>query len=323
MTDRRMFLRGVAVAVLAAPCVAEAQRPPTIRRIGLLTPAVDRTIGAPFLEQLRELGWIEGQNLVVERRDAEGRNEQLPRLAAELVRLNVEVIFPGGPFALRAARDATTTIPIVMAASTSDPVGEGLIRSYARPGGNITGIVVAQEEVRGKRLQLLKEAVPKLSRVGFLAEVPNPAGVKPLEEASRVLGVEVVRLVAREPSDFASAMSAAMKARVDGLIVNGTPMLRRNGRELADLLAKHRMPAMGTWISFAEQGFLMGYSPSLADQFRRAAVYVDKILKGAKPADLPVEQPTKFELVINRKTAKALGLVLPQSLLLRADQVID
>ena len=322
MISRWMFLRGVALALVAVPCTAEAQQRPAVRRIGVLTPSVDRTPAAPFFEQLRELGWVEGQNLVVERRSADGRNERLPSLAAELTRLNVEVIVPGGPFALRAARDATTTIPIVMAASTTDPVGEGFIRSYARPGGNITGVAL-QEGVPGKRLQLLKEAVPKLRRVGSLAEVPlRPTGLK-LEEAGRVLGVEVIRLVARTPADFEGAMSAAMKARVDGMMVAGTPMLRTNRRQLADLLARHRLPAIGGWGSFADDGFLMAYAPSFADQFRLAAVYVDKILKGAKPADLPVEQPTRFELVINVKTAKALGLAIPPALLLQADRVIE
>ena len=321
MIDRRMFLRGLALAAFVVARAAEAQKPPTIRRIGILGPNPDESVLAPFYQQLRELGWIEGQNLVVERRHT-GRNEDLPKLAVELTRLNVEVIFPGGTFALRAAREATTTIPIVMAASSSDPVGQGYIRSFARPGGNITGIAFTQEEVPGKRLQLLKEAVPKLSRVGLLSEVANPVS-KPIQEAGRVIGVEVIPFVARSPIDFDGAVSAAMKARVGGLVVNGTPMLRRNGRELADLLTKRRMPAMGAWVSFAEDGCLMGYSPSMAEQFRRAAAYIDKILKGAKPADLPVEQPTKFELVINVKTAKALGLALPQSLLLRADRIID
>ena len=323
MINRRLFLRGAVLAPLVVPCAVEAQQTPTVRRIGVLTPSVDRTAAAPFFEQLRELGWVEGQNLVVERRSADGRNEQLPRLAVELTRLRVEVIVPGGPFALRAARDATTTIPIVMAASTADPVGEGFIQSYARPGRNITGVAL-QQEVLGKRLQLLKEAVPKLSRAGSLTETPpRPTGVKAIEEASRALGIEVIALVARAPADFEGAMSAAMKARVDGLIVAGTPMLRTNRRQLADLLTRHRIPAIGGWSSFAEDGLLMAYAPSLAAQFRLAAVYVDKILKGAKPADLPVEQPTKLELVINLKTAKALGLTIPPSLLLRANQVIE
>ena len=292
--------------------------------MGLLTFTGDRTTLAPFFQQLRELGWVEGQNLVVEHRHADGRSEPLPSLAAELTRLNVEVIFPGGPFALRAARDATKTIPIVMAASSSDPVGDGFIQSYARPGGNITGVAFTQEEVRGKRLQLLKEAVPKLSRVGYLMEeLSSTSTLKATEEAGRSLGVEVIAFVAREPAGFDSALSAAMKARVDGMIVVGTPMLSRNRRQLADLLTKHRLPAIGFWSFFAEDGFLMGYSPSRAEQFRRAALYVDKILRGAKAADLPVEQPTTFEFLINLKTARALGLTIPPSLLLRADRVIQ
>jgi putative ABC transport system substrate-binding protein len=281
MIDRRTFLRGLALAAFAVARAAEAQKPPTIRRIGILGPNPDESVMAPFYQHLRELGWIEGQNLVVERRHA-GRNEDLPKLAVELTRLNVEVIFPGGPFALRAAREATTIIPIVMAASTSDPVGQGYIQSFARPGGNITGVAFTQEDVPGKRLQLLKEAVPKLSRVGLLNEIANPTGLKPIQEAGRVIGVEVIAFVARAPADSDGAVSAAMKARVDGLIVAGTPILRRNGRELADLVTRHRIPAMGHWISFAEDGLLMGYSPSMADQFRRAAAYVDKILKGGQ-----------------------------------------
>jgi putative tryptophan/tyrosine transport system substrate-binding protein len=281
---------------------------------------------ATFLQALRDLGWVEGRNLLVERRVAEAPDERLAQAAAELVRLKPDVIFAAsGPASLNAAREATKTIPIVMVASSRDPIGTGLVQSYARPGGNITGLVTAPEELTGKQLELLKTVVPHLSRAGFLHDATvGPFRLeKATVETSRALGVEVLPFEVRAPADFGGAVAAAVKERVGGLVFAGSPMFVRYRQQIAELLTKHRLPGISVWRSFAEAGVLMAYGPSLSDQFHRAAAYVDKILKGAKPADLPVEQPTKFELVINLKTAKALGLTIPPSLLLRADQVIE
>ncbi len=330
MLERRTFLVMISGGLLAAPLAAEGQQGAKVPRVGALWigSATTPTVSA-FDEALRDLGWVEGQNIVIERRYAEWSYERLPGLAAELVRLRVDVILAGGgPPSLNAARDATKTIPIVMVASSSDPVGQGLIKSFARPGGNITGLVTAPEGLGGKRLELLKEAIPGLSRVGVLwdASITRSAVSrvwKLTEEAARLLGVEVLVFEVHEPTDLDSAVKAATKARVGGLAVFGTPMFVRHRGEIADLLTKHRLPAISEWRDFPEAGLLMSYGASRPAQFRRAAVYVDKILKGAKPGDLPVEQPTKFELVINMKTAKALGLTIPPSLLLRADQVIE
>jgi putative ABC transport system substrate-binding protein len=330
--DRREFLGALAAGLLGAPLAVQAQQSGKSPRIGVLNIGGGAgSVGAgtvldPFFQGLRDLGWGEGQNVVIERRNAEGHEERLPGLAAELINLKVDVILAaGGPASLNAARDATKTIPIVMVASSRDPIGTGLIKSYAHPGGNITGIVTAPEELTGKQLEFLRAVAPGLSRVGVLWDAT--AGPFRLQtetaEAARSLGVEVLPFEVLEPAGLDGAFSAAAKARVGGLIFGGSPMFGRNRRQIADLLTRHRLPGISVWRNFAEAGALMAYGPSLPEQFRRAAVYVDKILKGAKPADLPVERPTRFELVINLKTAKALGLTIPQSLLGRADEIIQ
>ena len=328
MIDRRAFVAG-AVALLAAPLAAEAQQPAKkLPTLGILAPAGGVQIGsgatAAFLQGLRELGWIEGRNLLIEQRTVEAPD--LGQAATELVRLKVDVILAAaGPASLNAAREATRTIPIVTVASSRDPIGTGLIQSYARPGGNITGLVTAPEELTGKQLEFLRTAIQGLSRVGFL----HDATIGPLRleaatvETSRALGIDILPFEAHEPADLGGAVAAAVKERMGGLIVAGTPTFGRYRQQIAELLMKHRLPGISVWRSFAEAGVLMAYGPSLSDQFRRAAAYVDKILKGAKPGDLPVERPTKFELVINLRTAKVLGLTIPPSLLARADQVIE
>jgi putative tryptophan/tyrosine transport system substrate-binding protein len=324
--DRRTFL-AIAGGLLAAPLAAEAQQVGKVARVGYLDLTRNEFFEA-FKQQLRGLGWIEGQNLAIEYRLAD-RAEQLTDLAAELARLNVDVILPGGgPATLRAVRGATKTIPIVMVASTNDPIRDGLITSFAHPGGNITGIVSSPEELLGKRFELLKGAVTGLSRVGFLWDSTLPVDLvrrlrKQSEEIAQSLHLEVLHFEAREAADFDSVVSGAARERVGGLMVVGTPLFVENRSKLAELLTRHRLPAMSQWRSFAEAGLLMTYGFSLLEQFRRAAAFVDKILRGAKAADLPVEQQTKVELVINLKTAKALGLTIPPSLLQRADQVIE
>jgi putative tryptophan/tyrosine transport system substrate-binding protein len=296
------------IALLAAPLAAEAQQPakkvptPTLGVLAIVGGAP--TVQAAFYQGLRDLGWVEGRDLLIERRNA----EDLAQAAAELVRLKVDVILAAsGPASLTAAREATKTIPIVMVASSRDPIGTGLIQSYARPGGNITGLVTAPEELTGKQLELLKTAVPRLSRAGFLHDAT--LGPFRLEQAtvetSRALGIDIIPFEIRGPADFDGAVAAAVKERVGGLIPSGSPMFVRYRQQIAELLTKHRLPGIAVWRSFAEAGLLMAYGPSLSDQFRRAAAYVDKILKGAKPADLPVERPTKFELVINRASRES------------------
>jgi putative ABC transport system substrate-binding protein len=311
----------------AAPLATEAQQTRRIPKIGVLsTGGAAPTVIDQFFQGLRDLGWAAGQNLLIERRNAEGREERLPGLAAELVHLNVDVILAaGGPPSLNAARDATKTIPIVMIASTRDPIAAGLIKSYAHPGGNITGIVTAPEELTGKQLEFLREVVPGLSRVGILWDLTvGPFRLeKETAEVAQALGIELVPFQVHGPADFDGALSAATKARARGLLFAGSPMFVRNRREIADLLTKHGLPAISVWRTLSEAGLLMAYGPSLPDQFRQAAVYVDKILRGAKPNELPVERPTKFALVINLKTARALGLTIPPSVLARADEVIE
>jgi putative ABC transport system substrate-binding protein len=281
-----------------------------------------------FRQGLRDLGYVEGRNVVIEYRDAEGKPERLPALAAELVGLKVDVIVAGGqPHAL-AAMQATRTLPIVFIGA-ADPVTSGLVTSLARPGGNVTGLSFLAPELVGKRLELLKQAVPGVTRVAVLWE-PGGQGertakdmLKQAEAAARALGVRPQFVEARGPADFDRAFSDMTRARAGALTVLGSVMFVNERRRLVDLAAKNRLPAVYLSREFVDAGGLMSYGPNVADLFRRAATYVDKILKGAKPGDLPVEQPTKFELVINMKTAKALGLTIPQSLLGRADHVVE
>ncbi len=327
--ERRTFMGVLAGGLLAAPLAAEGQQTGKVYRVGWLATVPPNPgnlqVWDAFIAGLRESGWVEGQNLIIERRYSEGRSERFPDLAAELVRLKVDVIVPAaGPTTLNAVRNATKTIPIVMVASSSDPVLDGFAASLARPGGNITGVTSVPEGVLGKRLELLKEAVPKLSRVGVLWGADfDPQTARQLEVAARSLGLELLRFEVWDPKDLAAAVGAATKERVGALLVPGSPLFVQQRGRIADLLTRHRLPAISLWRSMAEAGLLMAYGPNLPDEFRRAAAYVDKILKGAKPADLPIEQPTKIELVINLKTAKALGLTIPPSLLLRADEVIE
>ena len=330
MMDRRTFLAGTSAALLASPLAAEAQQAAKVARIGYLSPnlAANRHMQEAFRQGLRDLGYVEGRNLVIEYRDAEGKADRLPALAAELVALKVDVIVAAGPPAALAAKQATRTLPIVFA-SSGDPVTSGLVTSLARPGGNVTGLSAVAPELVGKCLEQLKQAVPGVSRVavlwqpGGLGERTDKYILKEAEVAARALGVRLQFVEARGPADFDRAFSDMTRARAGALTVLSTPMFVSERRRLVDLAAKNRLPAVYPWREFVDAGGLMSYGPNLADMFRRAATYVDKILKGAKPADLPVEQPTKFELVINLKTAKALGLTIPPSLLGRADEVIQ
>jgi putative ABC transport system substrate-binding protein len=329
--DRRAFLAALARGLLAAPLAAGAQQAAKIARIGYLSGSLAAGPHLPeaFRQGLRDLGYVEGRNVVIEYRDAEGKPERLPALAAELVALKVDVIFaPGTPHAL-AAKQATRTLPIIFAGVPADPVASGLVTSLARPGGNITGLSALTLELVGKRLELLTQAVPGVTRVAVLWQ-PGGQGertgkdmLKEAEVAGRALGVRLQFVEARGPADFDRAFSDMTRARAGGLTVLGSTLFVTERRRLVDLAAKNRLPVVYQWREGVDAGGLMAYGPSVPDLFRRAATYVDKILKGAKPGDLPVEQPTKFELVINLKTAKALGLTIPQSLLQRADQVME
>jgi putative ABC transport system substrate-binding protein len=319
----------LAISIFAASLAAHAQPAGKIYRIGYLSSGSSTTaphLREAFLQRLRELGWVEGQNIVIDYRAAEGRSDRLPDLAAELVRLKVDIIVALATPDTAAAKNATGTIPIVMVAVT-DPVATGLIASLARPGGNVTGLSFSVGlETYGKGLELLKETVPKVHRVAILSNPANPVhalAIRDVKGAARSLGVQLQLLEARGPSEFDGAFAAMAKERVDALLVVSDTLFVLHRTRLADLAARGRLPAAYSAREYVEAGGLMSYGPSLLDLWRRAATYVDKILKGAKPADLPVEQPSKFELVINVKTAKALGLTIPQSLLLRADQVIE
>ena len=325
MIDRRTFLRSVAGGLLGASAVAKGQPASRIPRIGWLAPHSPPGLLTEFQKGLRELGYIEGQNLVIEYRWAHGNFERLPGLAAELVGLKVDVLVAVVTQAALEARNATRTIPIVMVA-VSGPVESGLVTNLARPGGNITGTSSLSAAVVGKQLEALTELLPGISRIGVLW---NPANRVYQEQqltaaraAARSMGVELRFVEARRPDELERAFATLAGERAQGLLVLADPMFTSHAAMLAGLEVKHRLPAVTGAKAYVEAGVLMSYGPSFADASRRAAMYVDRILKGAKPGDLPVEQPTKFELVINLRTAKALGLAIPQSLLLRADEVI-
>jgi putative ABC transport system substrate-binding protein len=314
--------------LLALPFLARAQQAKKIPRIGWLehsspNPEVLRLIEL-FRQGLRDLGWFEGQNVAIEYRYAEGKTERLSELAAELVRLKVDCIVTAGGQPTEAAQQATKTIPIVMAVS-GDPVAQGFVASLARPGGNITGLSILSPELSGKRLELLKEAVPGLARVGVL-RIPPKAHIqawKELEAAARSLRLKLQPLEVRGPDDLAKLFQAAVKERAQGLLTLPHALFARDYRTMiVELAAKHRLPVMYDHKEFSKVGGLMSYGPDVDDNFRRAAVYVDKILKGTKPADLPVEQPMKFEFIINLKAAKQIGVTIPPNVLVRADKVI-
>ena len=318
------------LGMLSAAPTADAQSPTKVFRIGTLAPgarpaAPDWKQRWAFVEGLRELGWIEGQNVVIEDRWADGKTDRLPALAAELVRLKVDAIFTRSWPAAVAAKLATTTIPIVII-TAGDPVGTGLVASLAHPGGNITGLGDLTTELSAKRLELLKETVPKLSRVAVLwnsADGGMTLRFRQIQAAAPTLGVTVRPLGVQEPEDFEQAFAAMTQERPDALFVVADVLTRFHHKRIRDFAALNRLPAMYELREFVADGGLISYGPSFPDLQRRGAVLVDKVLKGAKPADLPVEQPTRFELVLNLRTAKALGLTIPQSILLRADDVIQ
>ena len=320
-------LFAIVVALTMCGARAEAQQPTKVLRIGFLSAASPSTVSArveAFRQGLRELGYVEGKNIFIEWRFAEGKSDRLSALAAELVRLKVDVIVSGAPTSTRSAKQATVTIPIVMAFD-DDPVGSGFVASLARPGGNITGLSSQNPELSGKQLELLREIVPKLSRVGVLGDVTRPGIPQALREinvAADAFRVQVQYLEVREPKDIEIAFRAASQEHADAVLVLGSPVLNSQRKQIADLAVKNRLPAIYSAPEYVEDGGLVSYGVIRADMYRRAATYVDKILKGAKPADLPVEQPTKFELVINLKAAKQIGLTIPQSVLYRADKVI-
>jgi putative ABC transport system substrate-binding protein len=330
MITRRVFVGSLTGGLLAAPLAAEAQQAAKIARIGYLVSnlATSPHLTEAFRQGLRDLAYVEGRNVVIEYRDAEGKLERLPALAAELVALKVDVILVGNAVTALAAKQATKTIPIVFA-GVADPVGSGLVTSLARPGGSVTGLSNFGAELVGKCLELLTQAVPGVSRVavlwqpGGLGERTEKDMLKGADVAARALGVRLQLVEARGPDDFDRAFSDMTRARAGALSVLPSLMFFNERRRLVDLAAKNRLPAVYQVREFVDAGGLMAYGPSVADLFRRAATYVDKILKGAKPADLPVEQPTRFELVISLKTAKALGLTIPPLLLGRADEVIQ
>lgn len=315
---RRAFMALVGSAAVGWPIVAHAQQP---KRIGILLVGNREPFLTVFLGGLSDLGYAEHRNVVLDVRSSEGKPALLPDLAADLVRAGVDIIVASETPAVQAAKRATGEIPIVMAPS-GDPVGTGLIASLARPGGNITGLSAATAELAGKSLELIREVLPAANRVAALADPSNPF-TKPflaqIEMAGQVLGYDIKPVMVRGADDYEAAFSAMAGAAIQAVIIQ--PTLPRTG--MIDLTLKHRLASVSGNRAFADAGGLMSYSASLADRYRHAATYVDKILKGAKPADLPVQQPTKFELIVNARTAKALGLTIPQSLLARADEVIE
>jgi putative ABC transport system substrate-binding protein len=321
----------VALVVTFGLCgvVAQAQQPKKVHRIGYLSaqdPARESARAEAIRLALRERGYIEGQNIAIEFRYAEGKQDRFPELAAELVRLKVDIIVvAGGNILVRAVKSATKTIPIIMAGG-SDPVEAALVESLARPGGNVTGVTNLDRELGGKRLELLKEAVPKLTRVAVLYNPNNPSIVRDVKEvlpvAARALGLTVRSWEVRDANGFDKVFAALNKERPDGLYVTSSPLMNANGKRIAGLALKSRLPSVYSNREAVEAGGLMYYGADIADSYRRVAYYVDRILKGAKPADLPVEQPTKFEFIINLKAAKQIGLTIPPEVLARASRLI-
>ena len=322
------LITALAVTILVASLAAEAQQPKNVPRIGFLSAASAASISArreAFRQGLRELGYVEGTNIIMEYRYAEGKLERLSELAAELVRLKVDVLVTAGPTATRPAKEAISTIPIVMAFD-SDPVGNGFVASLARPGGNITGLSTLSPEISGKQLELLQEIVPSLLRVAVLGNALVPGNAQVLRETettAQAFRVQLQYIDVPGPQDIETAFREASQARADAVLVLNNPVVTAQRTQAADLAVKSRLPAIYLAREFVEAGGLMSYEVNIDDLFRRAATYVDKILKGTKPADLPVEQPMKFELVINLKTAKALGLTIPPTILFQATEVLQ
>ena len=323
---RRDFIKVIAGSAVAWPGAVHAQQPGRVYRIGFITagvpiPALQRA----FYDALRMLGWTENKNFVVEERHSENRLDQLPALVEELVRLNVDVIVAAGTLAPLAAKKATATIPIVMT-SAGDPLGAGLVASLALPGGNVTGLSLMAPDLGGKRLELLKEIIPVLASVAIIWNAANPYPALVFNEtraAARKLRIEIQSLEVRMPDDINGALEAAVRKNANALITVEDPLTVNHRKQIAGFAAQNRLPAIYGLREFVDAGGFVSYGAHIADLYRRAAMYVDRIFKGAKPSDLPVEQPTKFELVINLKAAKALGITVPPSLLARADEVIE
>ena len=328
MNDRRIFIATLALSLLWAPLAADAQQSGKVPRIGFLgnsTATLEANLVGPFREGLRDLGYVEGRNILIEYRWAEGKYERFPTLIAELIAQKVDVIVTAGTPAALAVKRATTSIPLVMVA-VGDPVGTGIVASLARPGGNITGLTSIAADLEGKRLELLREVIPKLSHIAVLWNPTSPFQVvaeKELQAAAQMLRIKVLSLGVRAAEELDNAFAAILRERPGALLVLADRLFLHNRTRIVDFAAKQRLPGVHAYRELVDAGGLMSFGPSYAGMHRRAAIYVDKILKGAKPADLPVEQPTKFELVINLKTAKALGLKIPQSVLIRADEVIQ
>jgi len=325
--NKRLLVSLVVTLILTAVHTAEAQQPKKVPRIGFLGGASASFYAArtnAFRQGLNELGYTEGKNIDIEYRYAEGKFDRLPDLAAELVGLKVDVIVAAPTPSVLAAKKASATTPIVFA-SVVDPVASGLVASLARPGGNITGLTILGPELSGKRLELLKEVLPNVTRVAALWNSANPAQElvwKEMQAAAQQLHLQLQSLEVRSANDFDIAFKAALRERAQALIPSGEPLINTQLKRIVEFAAKNRLPAMYAGPEAVDAGGLMSYAPNYTDHYRRAAVYVDKILKGAKPADLPVEQPTKFEFAINLKTAKQIGLTIPPNVLLRADKVI-
>ena len=328
-SDNRKWIRVVAIVITFAfgGTAAHAQQPTKLPRIGYLTAGTLSAQSArieAFRQGLRELGYTEGKNLIIEYRQAEGKFDRLPALATELARLKVDIIISGGPTVTRAAKEATTSIPIVMV-QDSDPVGSGFVASLAHPSGNITGLSTLAPELSGKRLEILKEIVPNLSRVAILGDSTEPANAQSLKEievAAKAFGFKLQYLDVLSPKDIETSFLAASKARTDAALFLASAVYSPRRKEVAEFAVKNRLPAIYFNSEFVEDGGLMAYGVSFFDLYRRAATYVDKILKGRKPADLPVEQPIKFEFIVNLKAAKQIGLTIPPNVLVRADKVI-
>jgi putative ABC transport system substrate-binding protein len=328
--SKKVICVALGAMLLALSFPVDAQQPNKVLRIGYLSslsPSSESTRTDAVRLSLRELGYVEGKNIAIEYRYGEGRLDRAPDLAAELVRLKVDIIVvTGGSTWIRAAKNATKTIPIVMVNSVLDPVQQGLVESLARPGGNITGLTLLSRELGGKRLELLKEATPKVARVAVIYDPAAPGTAREVKEdltaAARALGLTIQPWEVRGTDDFERVFAAIGKQRADGLYLPPGALIRDTAKRIAGFALKSRLPSVYPYSEAVDAGGLMSYGADLADSYRRVATYVDKILKGAKPADLPVEQPTKFELVINLKTAKQIGVTIPQSVLYRADKVI-